>query len=58
MHLEATKSETTRPERLPDHRKLFPRMTVTGEIHLGKRWIINHILLPLLRGLTESFREP
>jgi hypothetical protein len=33
-------------------------MTVTGEIHLGKRRIINYILMPLLRGLNESFREP
>jgi HlyD family secretion protein len=58
MHRVAIELETTRPERLPDHRKLFPGMTVTGEIHLGKRRIINYILLPLLRGLNESFREP
>ena len=58
MHRVAIELETTRPERLPDHRKLFPGMTVTGEIHLGKRRIINYILMPLLRGLNESFREP
>ena len=58
MHRVAIELETTRPERLPEHRKLFPGMTVTGEIHLGKRRIINYILLPLLRGLNESFREP
>ena len=58
MHRVAIELDTTRPERLPEHRKLFPGMTVTGEIHLGKRRIINYILLPLLRGLNESFREP
>ncbi len=58
MHRVAIELETTRPERLPEHRKLFPGMTVTGEIHLGKRRIINYILMPLLRGLNESFREP
>jgi hemolysin D len=58
MHRVAIALETTRPERLPEHRKLFPGMTVTGEIHLGKRRIINYILLPLLRGFNESFREP
>jgi HlyD family secretion protein len=58
MHRVAVALETTRPERLPEHRKLFPGMTVTGEIYLGKRRIINYILMPLLRGLNESFREP
>jgi HlyD family secretion protein len=58
MHRVAIALETTRPDRLPEHRKLFPGMTVTGEIHLGKRRIINYILMPLLRGLNESFREP
>jgi hemolysin D len=58
MHRVVIGLETTRPERLPEHRKLFPGMTVTGEIHLGKRRIINYVLLPLLRGLNESFREP
>jgi hemolysin D len=58
MHRVTIALDTFRPDRLPDHRKLFPGMTVTGEIHLGKRRIINYILMPLLRGLNESFREP
>jgi HlyD family secretion protein len=45
-------------EKLPANRHLFPGMTVTAEIPLGKRRIINYILHPLLRGLNESFREP
>jgi hypothetical protein len=32
-------------------------MTVSGEVHIGKRRLIQYLLDPLLRGLRESFRE-
>ena len=43
---------------LPPNKSLFPGMTSSGEIHIGKRRLINYLLDPLLRGLRESFREP
>lgn len=46
-----------RVELLPVGRALFPGMTARGEVHVGKRRLINYILHPLLRGLRESFRE-
>jgi HlyD family secretion protein len=58
MHRVAIELEGIRMDRLPPNRHLFPGMTVTAEIHLGKRRIINYVLHPLLRGLNESFREP
>jgi HlyD family secretion protein len=42
---------------LPASRNLFPGMTASGEVHVGKRRLINYLLDPLLRGLRESFRE-
>ncbi len=47
----------SRVELLPSGRALFPGMTARGEVHVGKRRLINYILHPLLRGLRESFRE-
>ncbi len=47
----------TRMEKLPEDRSLFPGMTAVGEVHVGRRRLINYILYPLLRGLRESFRE-
>jgi HlyD family secretion protein len=58
LHRVAIELDGSRMEKLPANRHLFPGMTVTAEIHLGKRRIINYILHPLLRGLNESFREP
>ena len=49
---------TTRLMLLPPNKSLFPGMTSSGEIHIGKRRLINYLLDPLLRGLRESFREP
>lgn len=46
-----------RVELLPSDRSLFPGMTARGEVHVGKRRLINYILHPLIRGLRESFRE-
>jgi HlyD family secretion protein len=48
----------SRMENLPSNRSLFPGMTSSGEIHVGKRRLINYLLAPLLKGLGESFREP
>ena len=47
----------TRMDKLPKDRSLFPGMTAAGEVHIGRRRLINYILYPLLRGLRESFRE-
>jgi HlyD family secretion protein len=58
LHRVAIELDSSRMEKLPENRHLFPGMTVTAEIHLGKRRIINYVLYPLLRGLNESFREP
>lgn len=49
---------SSRMARLPSDKSLFPGMTSSGEIHVGKRRLINYLLDPLLRGLRESFREP
>lgn len=49
---------STRMIRLPANKNLFPGMTSSGEIHVGKRRLINYLLDPFLRGLRESFREP
>lgn len=57
MHRVIVELVTTRMEALPSDRNLFPGMTVSGEVHIGRRRIINYILYPLLRGLRESFRE-
>lgn len=58
MHRVAIELDSQRIDRQPSNRSLFPGMTVTAEIHLGKRRLINYLLHPLLRGLGESFREP
>jgi HlyD family secretion protein len=58
MHRVAIELESPRIDRQPANRSLFPGMTVTAEIHLGKRRLFNYLLHPILRGLGESFREP
>jgi HlyD family secretion protein len=58
LHRVAIELDSQRIDRQPANRSLFPGMTVTAEIHLGKRRLINYLLHPLLRGLGESFREP
>ena len=35
-----------------------PGMTVTAEIHVGTRSVLATLLLPLIRGVQESLREP
>jgi len=58
FHRVAIELEDTRLPRLPKNRALFPGMTVTAEIHLGKRRLIQYLLNPILKGFQESFREP
>jgi hypothetical protein len=31
---------------------------VTAEIHVGTRSVLAYLLLPLIRGMRESLREP
>ncbi|MEO3474642.1 HlyD family type I secretion periplasmic adaptor subunit [Roseomonas sp. CAU 1739] len=42
---------------MPGSRPL-PGMTVTAEIHVGTRSVLAYLLLPLIRGVQESLREP
>ncbi|MGB0127827.1 MAG: HlyD family type I secretion periplasmic adaptor subunit [Rhodocyclaceae bacterium] len=44
--------------RLPEHARLLPGMTVTAEIAVGKRSVISYLLWPLIKALDESIREP
>ncbi|MBP9183283.1 MAG: HlyD family type I secretion periplasmic adaptor subunit [Fuscovulum sp.] len=46
------------PPALPQGALLLPGMTLTAEIHTGTRSVLDFFLDPLLRGLTESLREP
>jgi HlyD family secretion protein len=41
----------------PDFR-LFPGMTLTAEIKVGRRRVITYLLYPLLKTFDESLREP
>ncbi len=50
--------EPTRLENVPDDFRLMPGMSVTAEIKVGKRRVIQYFLYPLLRYLDEGFREP
>lgn len=43
---------------LPEGVGPIPGMTVAAEIHVGSRSVLSYLLLPLLRGLRESIREP
>jgi len=43
---------------LPDGFALLPGMTVTAEINVGERRIIEYFLYPVLAGFDEGLREP
>lgn len=43
---------------MPEGTRLLPGMTVTAEVHAGTRTILDYFLDPLIRGLSESLREP
>ncbi len=44
--------------RMPDGAALLPGMTLSAEIKVGTRSVLDFFLEPLLRGLDESLREP
>ena len=48
---------TIAPE-VPATLRPLPGMTVTAEIHVGTRSVLSYLLLPLIRGVQESLREP
>jgi ABC-type protease/lipase transport system fused ATPase/permease subunit len=43
---------------LPDATHLIAGMTLTAEIKVGSRRVISYFLHPVLRGFSESIREP
>ncbi|MBX9700496.1 MAG: HlyD family efflux transporter periplasmic adaptor subunit, partial [Acetobacteraceae bacterium] len=43
---------------LPAGARPIPGMTVTAEVMVGERSLLSYLLLPLLRGVQESLREP
>ena len=43
---------------LPDGASLLPGMTLTAEIKTGTRTILDYFFDPLMRGMSESLREP
>ncbi|MBR0652498.1 HlyD family type I secretion periplasmic adaptor subunit [Roseomonas terrae] len=43
---------------LPADARPLPGMTATAEIHVGSRSVLAYLLLPLIRGVRESLREP
>jgi hemolysin D len=49
---------STRLRAVPDGTHLIPGMTLTAEIKVGSRSVISYFLYPVLRGFSESIREP
>jgi len=45
-------------EKLPSDFSLTSGMTATADMKVGKRRLITYLLFPILKGLSESFREP
>ena len=43
---------------LPSGFALLPGMTVTGEINIGDRRIIEYFLYPIIAGFDQNQREP
>ncbi len=48
----------TRLQKMPEQSRLLPGMTLSAEIHVGKRSIMSYMIWPLIRALDESIREP
>ena len=48
----------TKLEHMPASAKLLPGMTLTAEIRIGKRTILSYLLSPIIKGLSDSFKEP
>ncbi|WP_027185091.1 hypothetical protein [Desulfovibrio inopinatus] len=49
---------TAELQKLPPGFLCIPGMTVTAEINVGKRRVIEHFLYPILKGLDMGLREP
>lgn len=52
------KLEAVRLNRMPEHARLLPGMTLTAEIVVGQRSVISYLIWPLVKALDESAREP
>lgn len=57
-YLSRIRLEKTRLNKMPDHAKLLPGMTLSAEIVVGKRSVMSYLLWPLKKALDESIREP
>lgn len=44
--------------RMPEHARLLPGMTLSAEIVVGKRSVMSYLVWPLMKALDESIREP
>ncbi len=58
VHRGRVQLESTKLEHMPEGASLIPGMTLSAEIKVGSRSVISFFLYPLIRGLTESLREP
>jgi len=58
VHRAQVDLEGLRLERMPEGAMLTAGMVVQAEIKVGSRSLMSYFLYPVLRGLTESMREP
>jgi HlyD family secretion protein len=58
LHRAQVVLEPTRLHGLPPGTGPIPGMTASAEIMVGSRSVLSYLLLPLLRGVRESLREP
>ena len=45
-------------KKVPSNFKLTSGMTASADMKVGKRRIIDYLLFPIIKGLSQSFREP
>jgi HlyD family secretion protein len=50
--------DATALKNMRDGSRLLPGMTLSAEIVVGKRSIISYLAWPLMKGISESVREP
>ena len=43
---------------VPENFRLIPGMGVTADIKVGRRRMITYLVYPIIRGMSEAFREP
>lgn len=58
VHRSQVALDDSRLHDLPDGTRLIPGMTLTAEIKVGSRSVISYFLYPIMRGVSESIREP